>query len=165
VTVYSVYEPPAKAPDVLARAESLRFVKQGFSWPALFVPGLWLLYQRMWLELILFVALFGVLAWLLGQSEQGQGLLGWLSLGLVVLFAAEASDLRGASLERRGWTQAGAAVGPSRDAAELAFFRSWLPTQERPAPAPEATAERQSPATRPRTGAEGEEVIGLFPGP
>ncbi|MGB6970265.1 MAG: DUF2628 domain-containing protein, partial [Methyloceanibacter sp.] len=106
MTVYSVYEPPAKAPDVLARAESLRFVKQGFSWPALFVPGLWLLYQRMWLELILFVALFGVLAWLLGQSEQGQGLLGWLSLGLVVLFAAEASDLRGASLERRGWTHA-----------------------------------------------------------
>ncbi len=166
MTVYSVYEPPAKAPDVLARAESLRFVKQGFSWPALFVPGLWLLYQRMWLELILFVALFVALAWLLGQSEQGQGLLGWVSLGLVVLFAAEASDLRSASLERRGWRQVGAAVGTSRDAAELAFFRAWLPEQERVMPPREATAERQSPvvATRARAGGEGEEVIGLFPG-
>jgi hypothetical protein len=35
VTVYSVYEPPAKTPDMLARAETLAFVKEGFSWPAL----------------------------------------------------------------------------------------------------------------------------------
>jgi hypothetical protein len=167
VTVYSVYEPPAKAPEVLPRAEALAFVKEGFSWPALLVPALWLLFQRMWPEFVLFVVLFVVLGWLLGQSDQGQALLGWISLGIVVLFAAEANDLRRAALERRGWRQIGVAFGQSREAAELSFFRAWLPEQERSSrdrPVP-AEAPRQTEAPPRKTGAEGEEVIGLFPQP
>ena len=38
MTVYSVYEPPSEAPDLMQRADRLAFVKEGFSWPALFVP-------------------------------------------------------------------------------------------------------------------------------
>jgi hypothetical protein len=167
VTVYSVYEPPAKAPEVLTRAETLAFVKEGFSWPALLVPGLWLLFQRMWLELVLFVVLFVVLGWLLGQSDQGKALLSWISLGIVVLFAAEANDLRRAALERRGWRQIGVAIGQGRDAAELSFFRSWLPEQERPSRDRSVAAEapRQTEAPPRKTSGEGEEVIGLFPQP
>ena len=36
----------------MQRADRLAFVKDGFSWPALFVPLLWLIYHRMWIELI-----------------------------------------------------------------------------------------------------------------
>jgi hypothetical protein len=167
VTVYSVYEPPVKAPEVLTRAEALTFVKEGFSWPALLVPGLWLLFQRMWLELVLFVVLFVVLGWLLGQSDQGKALLGWISLGIVVLFAAEANDLRRAALERRGWRQIGVAIGQGRDAAELSFFRSWLPEQERPSRDRNVAAEapRQTEALPRKGSGESEEVIGLFPQP
>jgi hypothetical protein len=167
VTVYSVYEPPAKAPEVLVRAEALAFVKEGFSWPALLVPGLWLLFQRMWLELVLFVVLFVVLGWLLGQSDQGKGLFSWISLGIVVLFAAEANDLRRAALERRGWREVGVAVGQGREAAEFSFFRSWLPEQERSSRdwplAPDAP--RQAEVSPRKPGGESEEVIGLFPQP
>jgi hypothetical protein len=167
VTVYSVYQPPAKAPEVLTRAEALAFVKEGFSWPALLVPGLWLLYQRMWLEFVLFVVLFVVLGWLLGQSDQGQALFGWISLGIVVLFAAEANNLRRAALERRGWREVGVAIGQSREAAEFAFFRSWLPEQERSSRdrpvAPEAPRRTEVPSGKPDS--ESEEVIGLFPQP
>jgi hypothetical protein len=167
VTVYSVYEPPDKAPEVLTRAEALAFVKEGFSWPALLVPGLWLLYQRMWLEFVLFVVLFVVLGWLLGQSDQGQALFGWISLGIVVLFAAEANDLRRAALERRGWREVGVAIGQSREAAEFSFFRSWLPEQERSSrERPLVTdAPRQTEVPPRKSGGESEEVIGLFPQP
>ena len=64
---------------------------------------------------------------------------GWLSLALVVLFAFEANDLRRAALERRGY-KVGTAIGAGRDFAELAFFRSWLPQQERGRPRGERTA-------------------------
>jgi Protein of unknown function (DUF2628) len=166
VTVYSVYEPPDQAPEVLTRAEALAFVKEGFSWPALLVPVLWLLYQRMWLELILFVAVVIALGWLLGQSDQGQALFGWLSLGIVALFAAEANDLRGAALERRGWRHAGVAIGRSREAAELSFFRAWLPEQERaPRERPAVPDQPRRTEALPQRTDQGEEVVGWSPQP
>ncbi len=58
MTVYSVYEPPTQAPDLAERADRLAFVKEGFSWPALLVPLLWLLYYRMWIEFILLVLVY-----------------------------------------------------------------------------------------------------------
>jgi hypothetical protein len=166
VTLYSVYEPPSEAQDLEDRADSLVFVKDGFSWPALFVPGLWLLYRRMWLELVLFLGLFLVLGWVFGPSDAGQTMFGWLGLALVVLFAFEANDLRRAALERRGYRQMGTAAGSSRDDAELAFFRAWLPRQERGRQresAPERPGSAGIPA--PRTSGEAEGVIGLFPRP
>jgi hypothetical protein len=166
VTLYSVYEPPGAARDPEDRAKALVFVKEGFSWPALLVPGLWLLYQSMWLELIAFLFFLGLLAWVFGPSDQGQAMLGWTSVALIVLFAFEANDLRRTALERRGHTQVGTAVGPGRDAAELAFFQSWLPEQEKVrqrAAAPDRPSHADIPA--PKASGEAEGVIGLFPTP
>ena len=167
VTLYSVYEPPGEAQDLEDRADSLVFVKEGFSWPALFVPGFWLLYRRMWLELVLFLGLFLVLGWVFGPSDAGQTVFGWLGLAIVVLFAFEANDLRRAALERRGYRQMGTAIGSSRDEAELAFFQSWLPREERGRPRESAPPERPGNAgiPAPRTSGEAEGVIGLFPRP
>ena len=167
MTLYSVYEPPSEAQDLEDRADSLVFVKEGFSWPALLVPGFWLLYQRMWLELVLFLGLLLVLAFVFGPSDAGKTVSGWLSLALVVLFAFEANDLRRAALERRGYRQMGTAVGAGRDDAELAFFRSWLPREERGRPRDSAPPERPGNAgiPAPKTSGEAEGVIGLFPAP
>ena len=166
MTLYSVYEPPGEAGDVEDRADSLVFVKEGFSWPALLVPGLWLLYRRMWLELVLFLGLFLVLGWAFGPSDAGKELFGWLSLALVVLFAFEANDLRRAALERRGYRQMGIAIGSGRDDAELAFFRSWLPQQTRGRQR-EIVVDRPQDAgfPAPKASGEAEGVIGLFPRP
>jgi Protein of unknown function (DUF2628) len=166
VTLYSVYEPPGKAQDPEERGEQLVFVKDGFSWPALLVPGLWLLYQRMWLELALFVALFALLGWMFGPGDQEQTLFAVLSVALIVLFAFEANDLQGAALERQGHTQVGTAIGSGLDAAELAFLQSWQPREEkgraRQAP-PERPGNAGIPA--PKASGEAEGVIGLFPAP
>jgi hypothetical protein len=111
VTVYSVYEPSAQPADSALRADRLAFVKEGFSWIALLVPALWLIFYRMWIELIVFVLGFAALQWAFGTSEQGQRLFGWVSFALCVLFAFEANDLRSAALERRGYRLVGVAGG------------------------------------------------------
>jgi hypothetical protein len=167
VTVYSVYEPGKEAPDIAVRADRLAFVKEGFSWPAFFLPALWLIYQRMWIELVVFVIACVALQWAFGLSDQGQALLGWASLALVVLFALEANDLRTAALERRGYRLAGVASGRDRTDAERSFFRAWLPQQVKAARGAERGQERgrDSETPKPATRGEAEEVIGLFPRP
>jgi hypothetical protein len=166
VTVYSVYEPPGDTTDLEARAERLAFVKEGFSWPAFFVPPLWLIYHRMWIELGLFVIVSGVLQWAFAFDPDIGALLGWASFALLVLFAIEANDLRGAALLRRDYRLAGVAMGSSLTEAELSFFRTWLPERAGPAPRPSRGAQRpkEGQARTPPAGG-GEEVIGFFPRP
>ena len=129
MTVYSVYEPPAEAPDLMQRADRLAFVKEGFSWPALLVPLLWLIYYRMWIELIVLGLIYLALQVVFGTDTQGQALAVWASFAIGVLFAFEANDLRAAALERRGYRLAGVASGRDRTEAERSFFTAWLPQQ------------------------------------
>jgi hypothetical protein len=165
VTLYSIYEPQHAAPDVAERADALVFVKEGFSWPALFVPVLWLIYQRMWIELILFTTLLVLVRWVFGNDDSGPMLLNLVGFGIVVLFAFEANDLLGAALERRGYRYAGVALGPDRQSAELSFFRSWIAAQQRGERAPKAATVPRAAVTPSRMAGEGDEVIGLFPKP
>ncbi|MGV1015003.1 MAG: DUF2628 domain-containing protein [Methyloceanibacter sp.] len=174
MTVYSVYEPPKAPADLAERADRLAFVKEGFSWPALFVPALWLIYQRMWIELVIFLAIFAVLPFAFGLDRQNEELIGWISFGLLVLFAFEANDLRSAALERRGYRLAGVAMGRDRTEAELSFFSDWLPQQTKAemaastpmlAPAPAIEPRRETKIAPPSPGGASEEVIGLFPRP
>ncbi len=164
MTVYSVYEPPVPATDVIARADRLAFVREGFSWVALLVPLLWLVYHRMWIEFVVLLLVYIGLQLAFGSDAQGQALTAWAGLAISVLFAFEANDLRTASLERRGYRLAGVASGRDRVDAERSFFVKWLPEQERAAsitPPPR----RETAARTPLPREEGEEVIGLFPQP
>lgn len=79
MTVYSVYEPSGDA-SVEARAGRIAFVKEGFSWVALFVPLLWLLYQRMWLELVAYLAIFLSLPLIFGTDPTMKEIAGIVSL-------------------------------------------------------------------------------------
>jgi hypothetical protein len=165
MTVYSVYEPSGVNADIVMRADKLAFVKEGFSWPAFFVPALWLIFHRMWIELAVVVVAFVVLQWAFGFDEWGREVFGWLSFALFTLFAFEANDLRSAALERRGYQLAGVAMGKDQTEAELSFFRGWLPREQRAARHVERVHERPKGADRPAATAAGDsdEVIGLFP--
>jgi hypothetical protein len=164
VTVYSVYEPSVPPTDVIARAEGLAFVREGFSWVALLVPLLWLIYHRMWIEFVVLLLVYIGLQLAFGSDAHGQALTAWAGLAISVLFAFEANDLRTASLERRGYRFAGVTSGRDRVDAERSFFVKWLPEQERSAsvaPPPRRDTGARTPLPR----REGEEVIGLFPQP
>ena len=166
--VYSVYEPPIPATELIERSDRLAFVKEGFSWPAFLVPLLWLIYYRMWIEFVVLLLVYVGLQLVFGADNQGPALTAFASFAIGVLFAFEANDLRTASLERRGYRFAGVASGRDRIDAERSFFSEWLPQQERdarqpftPPPLPRRGTEARKPPAR----EEAEEVIGLFPRP
>ncbi|MEM7400235.1 MAG: DUF2628 domain-containing protein [Pseudomonadota bacterium] len=164
MTVYSVYEPGNDA-DVEARAAKIALVKEGIAWLALIVPILWLIYHRMWLELIAFLAVFLSLPLIFGSGPTGQQLAGWASLGLTILFAFEANDLRSWALRRRGFTFAGTTWGRDRVEAETRFFSRWLPDQQNVAAqgAPVTPMPVKGPAIVPTRPLGVDEVIGSFP--
>jgi hypothetical protein len=166
VTVYNVYEPPeGDDADTLARADKVTFVKDGFNWVALIVPVFWLLFQRMWIELVVLLVLIAGLQWVFGAGEPGQQVAGLVTLALTVLFAFEANDLRGWALQRRGYRFAGTAVGRDRAEAERIFFTAWLKEQPRRPRVPKPAGDKSTPLVQtpaPRS-SDTDEVIGSFP--
>ena len=95
---------------------------------------------------------------------------GWVSLGLTLLFAFEANDLRGWALRRRGYNFAGTARGWGRVEAEASFFPRWLAEQARQLQERRRGAGMAGPsrpvkdtAVAPTRPAAGQEVIGSFP--
>jgi Protein of unknown function (DUF2628) len=163
VTVYAVYEPPVPATDTVARAEGIAFVREGFSWVALLVPLLWLIFHRMWIEFVVLLLVYVVLQFAFGSDPHGQMLSAWASFAIGILFAFEANDLRAASLTRRGYRFLGSASGRGRVDAERTFFTRWLAEEGRAAPIVPPPPPRREGNARPLAHGEGEEVIGLFP--
>lgn len=162
MTTYTVHAPP-DAPEAVER---MRFVKDGFSWPALFFPIIWILWHRMWVTLVWYIAFVLVIMWtgrLLGEdSAQVVAILGAL------LFALEANDIRRRSLASKGWIEQGGSFGRRKSEAEMRYFGTWRrppgtisgagSTEKREAIARAA----YSPSAR---HAADEPVFGLFPEP
>ena len=150
---YSVHAPP----DEPLAAERFAFVKDGFSWPALLMPILWILWHRMWLTLMGFVIFVLLLAWT--ERLTGEDVATVVAVLGTLLFALEANNIRRLSLARRGWREVGGAVGRDLEEAEIRFFGDWtkagLHRREGFEHLDEATP-------RPR---EDEPIFGLFPEP
>jgi hypothetical protein len=165
MAIYTVHLPPEdKGP---MRAEDVRFIKDGFSFAALFLPLLWLLWHRLWL------ALLGFLAVALAIDSIGRF---WSEMAAVVVgvgfafwFALEARDILRWTLRRRGYRLVAVVEGHDRDSAERRYFEtSMLEVDSAPQPAPPhggpsryITPTGQARPAGPVTGP----VIGLFPTP
>lgn len=173
MAIYTVHAPPG---DDLAtvRADEVRFVREGFSFWALLLPGVWFLWNRMWLVFL------GWLAAMVAFEFAGRALPGPyvpLAAGLFGLFLAlEARDLLRWTLERRGWRLLGVVEGGDRDVAERRFFDALhaaaaagtaepagatvaMPWDD--GEAPDTPAVRPAAPRAPRPMPSG--VIGLFP--
>ena len=169
--LYTVFAPPPKPGEATPDPVRFVFVKDGFCWPALFVPELWLLFRRMWLVFVLYLAASLVIS-IIGTKVGGS--LPWVALILMhLLFALEGNALRRWKLSALGYDFVGVAEG-RREAAELRFFSQWQP----PAPTAESapsTDTKSSPELPPaqpsfaaeptKAVAETGEVVGLFPAP
>ncbi len=158
--LFSVYGPPAVS-DARG-ADELVFVKDGFSWPALFVPLLWLLYHRMWLEFLIVLTLVFLIQAVLTALGIGDAGLAWAGLAFNVVFAFEANDLRRARLARKGWRGLGPVMGRNLPEAEHAFFTEWLGRPGDVAPLPARSVfPRPAPPAGMRNGED--DVIGSLP--
>ena len=115
---FTVHMPPDLTGD--AAAERAAFIKDGFCWPALYVPVLWLLWHRLWLVLVAYL----IAATAIGavQIIAGEAAATIILIAFAFYFAAEANNARRWSLHRRGWTRAGEAFGHDRGEAEIRYF-------------------------------------------
>ncbi len=104
--LYSVHAPP----DEPIAPEEFLFVKEGFSWPALLVPILWILWHRMWLTLVYTIVFVLVVAWT--DRLAGDNLAAAVAILGGLLFAFEANNLRRLSLESRGFREVGGHARP-----------------------------------------------------
>ncbi len=119
--IYSIFE-PASGLVRLDDPRSVIFLKEGFSWPALWIPFVWLLYHRMWL---LVAAYFGVsvVVALLGQWLGSDGApAAIIGLGSGLLVACEANGLRRWHLSRSGYRQVATIAAKNLPQAEARYF-------------------------------------------
>lgn len=150
------------------------FVKEGFSWPALFVALPWLIFRRLWLVLagyIVVVVVVGAIGDQLGDAFTGQAL-----VVLHFLFALEANELRRWTLRRHGYRLTAVVEGRDVEEAEIRYFAglSAAPATDVPDQPTPPVAGPTPPAPPPlplrplgpiAPSAEAGDVIGLFPAP
>lgn len=114
---YSVYQSPAAQGD-----QDLIFIKDGFCWPALFLPFVWPLWRGLWLVAVVVIAMLVAASMLVDL-----GLLAPLTGGVIEAVVAlvmgfEGNNLRRWVKARRGWREVGTVSGRRLADAERAFF-------------------------------------------
>ncbi len=169
--VYTVHAPVTNDAGIAA-TDRFAFVRDGFHfWAALLGP-LWLVWHRLWLALIGWIAV--TIAIDVGIARLGaSGTAIFLAnLLIALLMGFEASSIRRWTLSRRDWRQLDIVVARNLETAERRFFDRWTATHrvindqtavDRGAPPPTRDIPGQAfsrPPPLPRN-----EIIGLFPEP
>ena len=163
--VYTVHEPQEGGGNDFGR---ITFVKEGFCWPALFVPMFWLLWRRMWWVLLAWLAIgvaLGAVGELIGELSF---VVGVLSVLFALWFALEANGLRRWSLAKKGWRLLGVAAGRDEGEAEQSFFRRYMAeeaTHGSSLPKASRASVHLPPVPRPKAPDSNQPAIGLFPQP
>ena len=168
--VYTVHAPSPNGADLRA-TDQFVFVRDGFHvWAMIFGP-FWLLWHRLWLALLGYVAasVVGEVVLRLIHADPGARSVVMLLVGLLMGF--EAASLWRWTLSRRDWRQIDVVVADDEDAAERRFFDRWTAKQGRLVNDQSAVDRGGPPPTRDIPGQPfsrpppHDEIIGLFPQP
>lgn len=160
MAVYTVHEPPLRGSEASADAARFAFVRDGFYVWAFLLAPVWLIFRRLWLALLFYVAVvvaLNVALALLGVSGPMRFAAGTL---VSLLVGLEASTLWRWTLARRGWTLRDVVAAPDRDTAERRFYDAWG-VQNDTLPPPAVARSLGMPASGPTA----TDVTGLFPEP
>jgi len=98
-------------------------VKEGFSWPAFFIPVFWCFYHRMWKEGLLLLGAY-TLSNMISSRSYDEGLLianVVATIALWIWFPFAANRLRAQRLISRGYKKVGFIEAANPDAALAAF--------------------------------------------
>ena len=155
--VFTVHQPPPRKPEQAAPPERFVFVRDGFYFWAFLFGGLWMIWHRMWLVLLLYVIGAGGFVLALRAAGLPDGVIVAVAVLIALLVGFEAATLRRWSLRR--WTARGLVVAPNLEEAERRFFVAWA---EHVPPAPSPSVPHSPPSAPP---AADSGVIGLFPEP
>ncbi len=137
--------------------ESAELVREGFYVFAFALPLFWMLYHRLWLPALVAVMLIAI--GILQTAGSSEIVLGAISLGIQLVVALNAADLRRWGLGLRGYDEAATVTGRNVQDAERRFFDEYgaLPGRE----------EMDDPASRPAPWGKPARTdpLGVFPTP
>ncbi len=155
MSVYTVHEPPPRKGETSANPDRFLFVRDGFYFWAFLLGPIWMLWRRLWLAAVIYLAGVAVLLTALWAVDVPPNASLAVDVFLMLLIGLEAGSLWRWTLTRRGWKNLGVVVGDDLESAERRFFAAWsaLPAS---APAP-------TPSRTPRF--DDSSIIGLFPQP
>lgn len=171
MVTYTIHIPPEGAARTAEGSEALVFVKDGFSWVALIIPMIWMIFRRMWWPLLGYLAAALVLQIAIVGAGLSEEAAFWALLLFALLFALEASSVRRWSLRRRGYQLYAVVSGHDRVDCETKALAAWLAeTPVASPPSVKAAAAPPSPLRYgPQTGrppaTDDDAVIGMFPEP
>jgi uncharacterized protein DUF2628 len=159
--IYTVHEPNPRKGEVTADPDRIRFIRDGFYFWAFLLGPVWMLWHRLWLVLVIYLAGTAAMQWglfALGVAGAVKFAVGFL---IAILIGCEAGSLRRWSLSRR-WTQVGVVAARDLEEAERRFFEEWTgdalppvsPMSSYVPPPPASPMAQSSP-----------DVLGLFPQP
>ena len=151
---YLVFEPDAATSDATAR---VTFVRDKFSWPALFFTPVWLLLNRLWLAFVIFCAVEVLLLVTLYYFGLQNTAADFVLLLPPLVVAFEAAQLKAFRLVRRGYREADAVLADDLEGAERRYFERRKVSPVRRDISPSAQPPAFSDMRTPRP------VIGLFP--
>ena len=163
MSVYTVHEPPLRAADALPDPQRFVFVRDGFSLWAFLTTVLWMLWHRMWLVLLIYIAVVAGGETAMYYAGVPDFVLGIVGLLTSLLLGIEAGTLRRFTLASRGWKNIGIVSGDDQEDAERRFFDAWIGAPTAPIEASSSSA-KPPPGPLPRL-QQGPGVIGLFPEP
>jgi Protein of unknown function (DUF2628) len=167
--VYTVHAPVADGGE----ADRFVFVRDGFYFWAFLLGPLWLIWHRLWLALIGYIAIMVGVAVALSLLHASAGTRFTVMLLIALLMGFEAASLRRWTRSRRKWRQLDVVVADDEETAERRFFDRWTAKQrdlsndrsaiDRGAPPPTRDVPGQA-FSRPPSPPHGD-IIGLFPQP
>ncbi len=155
MSVYTVHI-PVQGETALQRTAQARLIKDGFSFMALVLGPVWMLWNRLWRESFIWFVVILAISAVLVPLNQPQAVSGVLSLLISFYIGLEANDWLRAELERQGFPCVEVVSANNEGEAEQAFFARWLAS-----PMPEQAALTKLPSN-PSTAQQGEPVGGLF---
>ncbi|MEZ5788466.1 MAG: DUF2628 domain-containing protein [Xanthobacteraceae bacterium] len=168
MAVFSVFEPPPRAKEEGAAApDRFVFVRDRFNWAAFIFGALWMIWHRLWLVLLGYIAVIVALEGVFRLTGASSSVRLAAELLLAVLVGLEAASLRRWTLRRRGWRERDIVIADDRESAERRFFANWSAEEASArAASPSPAAIAPAPATVPRLSAPAPSgVVGLFPQP
>jgi hypothetical protein len=170
--VYTVHAPVNDGAD-FAATDKFKFVRDGFHFWAAVASPIWLVWHRLWLALIGWIAVTVALELGLIALGAGRGSILLADLLIAILMGFEAASLQRWTLSRRNWRQLDIVVADDAESAERRFFDRWTARQrglandqwgvDRGAPPPTRHVPGQA-FSKPPPMPQGA-IIGLFPEP
>ena len=159
--VYTVHAP--SAPGSREETDRFVFVRDGFHFWALVFGPFWLVWHRLWLALVGYLAVAAMLGITLSLLGAGGGTRTLVFLLLALLMGVEAASLRRWSYSRAKWRQIDFVVADDEESAERRFFDHW--TEDGSNVPPPSYNPPSSPWPTRAAPAAPQGIIGLFPEP